>query len=148
MMFYDFGNGSQELSLHQKLPTPKQLYFYILWIGCKDMLFEMFEMFFFSWEPFPGDVKSIKEFEFAGFISERFTLGNRYGSKNEAIQSHRVTFSKQLYKFETANIIYLQETCSNQVNLQSLVYLQTFLELMIYIGANMCFLLEINRKSK
>ena len=35
MMFYDFGNGSQELSLHQKLPTPKQLYFYILWIGCK-----------------------------------------------------------------------------------------------------------------
>ena len=58
-------------------------------------------------------MKSIKEFEFAGFISERFTLGNRYGSKNEAIQSHRVTFSKQLYKFETANIIYLQETCSN-----------------------------------
>ena len=50
MMFYDFGNGSQELSLHQKLPTPKQLYFYILWIGCKDMLFEMFEMFFFSWD--------------------------------------------------------------------------------------------------
>ena len=48
MMFYDFGNGSQELSLHQKLPTPKQLYFYILWIGCKDIMFEMFEMFFFS----------------------------------------------------------------------------------------------------
>ena len=37
-------------------------------------MFEMFEIFFFSWEPFPGDVKSIKEFEFTGFISERFTL--------------------------------------------------------------------------
>ena len=77
----------------------------------------------FLGNPFPGDVKSIKEFKFTGFISERFTLGNRYGSKNEAIQSHRVTFSKQLYKFETANIICLQETCSNQVNSQSLVYL-------------------------
>ena len=90
MMFYDFGNGSQELSLHQKLPTPKQLYFYILWIGCKDIMFEMFvlfEMFFFSWEPFPGDVKSIKEFELTGFFSERFTLGNRHGSKTRLFKA-------------------------------------------------------------
>ena len=48
-----------------------------LGIGCKDIMFEMFEMFFFSWEPFPGDVKSIKEFELTAFFSERFTLGKQ-----------------------------------------------------------------------
>ena len=73
-----------------------------------------------------------------------FTLGNRYGSKNEAIQSHRVTFSKQLYKFETANIIYLQEICSNQVNLHWYIC-RHFWRLMQIC---MFFLLEINRKSK
>ena len=45
MMFYNFGNGSQELSLHQKLPTPKQLYFYILWIGCMIIFCSIFPHF-------------------------------------------------------------------------------------------------------
>ena len=141
MMFYDFGNGSQELSLHQKLPTPKQLYFYILWIGCKDMLFEMFEMFFFSWEPFPGDVKSIKEFEFSGFFLKCLHWETGMALKTKlfkAIVLHLVN-----------NYINLRQQISyihrrHVPIMQSLVYLQTFLELMIYVGANMFLLLEIN----